>query len=92
MTTLSEAEEAALSTELLQQLSQTPYACLSLTQLSGGSANFVYRGTLTRPLSPGDGHTTTAKTVIIKHSKGFLSVSRDFALDVTRCVILDPSA
>ncbi|KAB5570430.1 kinase-like domain-containing protein [Coniochaeta sp. 2T2.1] len=85
MAPLSTAEEAALSSELLWQLSQTPYACPSLTQLSGGSANFVYRGILPHPLASTIGQQDVEKTVIVKHSTGFLSINRDFALDVTRC-------
>ncbi|KAB5558289.1 kinase-like domain-containing protein [Coniochaeta sp. 2T2.1] len=88
MAPLSTAEEDALPSELLRQLSQTPYACSSLTQLSGGSANFVYRGILTQPLASTSGQKAVEKTVIVKHSTGFLSVNRDFALDVSRCLLI----
>ena len=88
MAPLEQVEEDNISVSVLQELLKTPYACSSLTQLTGGTANFVYRGTLTRPLPAQNG--STAKSVIIKHSADFVAVNRDFPLDVTRCVIYDP--
>ncbi|KAL6879291.1 kinase-like domain-containing protein [Trichoderma novae-zelandiae] len=79
MPPLSEAEEDALSHQILDQLAQTPYACSTLTKLSGGTANFLYRGVLLQPLED-------AQTVVIKHSTGFAAVNRGFPLDVSRCV------
>ncbi|KAI9924545.1 hypothetical protein ASPWEDRAFT_28307 [Aspergillus wentii DTO 134E9] len=70
-----------ISTEISQEISQTPYACSSLTHLSGGTANFVYRGILTHPLQDG----TT--TVIIKHGKDYIASNQDFKLPTERCVI-----
>jgi len=81
----NQAEEDAISTSILQELSETPYACSSLTQLTGGTANFVYRGTLDQP-SADDRGSTAVKTVIIKHSTDFVAINKDFPLDVTRCV------
>ncbi|OIW30773.1 hypothetical protein CONLIGDRAFT_574343 [Coniochaeta ligniaria NRRL 30616] len=82
MPALSEAEEAALSNQLLQELApRPPFACSSLTRLSGGSTNFVYRGTLATPRPSG------VKTVIVKHFKGSLSINRDFPVDISRCII-----
>lgn len=78
----NQAEEDAISASILQELSGTQYACPSITQLTGGSANFVYRGTLSQPL----GAPSSAKTVIIKHSTDFVAINKDFPLDVTRCV------
>lgn len=82
-------EEDAILSGVLQELSVTPYACSSLTKLTGGTANFVYRGALTQPLVAQDG--STAGTVIIKHSTNFVAVNRDFPLDVMRCVIIPVS-
>ena len=86
MPPLDQAEEDALSTRVLQELSETPYACSSLTQLTGGTANFVYRGTLAQPLPTLNG--STAKSIIVKHSTDFAATNRDFPLDVTRCVTM----
>jgi hypothetical protein len=89
MAPLTETETGELSDRILQRLLQTQYACSSLAQMSGGTANFVFRGLLTEPLPHAlDGiETGTAKkTVIVKHSAAFLSVNRDFAVDASRCV------
>ena len=86
MASLQKAKEGPLPSKLLERLSQTRYACSSLTQLSGGSTNYVYRGTLSNPLTPKEGETAPVETVIIKYSTGFLYVSRDFAIDLTRSV------
>ncbi|KAL3469765.1 kinase-like domain-containing protein [Aspergillus californicus] len=62
------------------ELSSTPFACTELTQLSGGTANFVYRGVLSQPLADG----TT--TVIVKHTKDYVASNRAFKLDAKRCL------
>ncbi|KAK4871207.1 hypothetical protein LT330_000444 [Penicillium expansum] len=61
--------------KISQQLSPTPFACTSLTRLSGGTANFVYRGTLS----------STGQSIIIKHTKDHSASNPDFKIDVTRC-------
>jgi hypothetical protein len=85
MAPLTEDEEHELAQQILNQLAQTPYACSALTKLSGGTANFLYRGVLLRPLKV-EADTKAAQTVIIKRSTGFAAVNRDFPLDVSRCV------
>ncbi|KIN08845.1 hypothetical protein OIDMADRAFT_111115 [Oidiodendron maius Zn] len=66
MAPLEPAGEDAIPTKLLQQLSQTPYACSSpLLPLSTRPGNFVYRGILAEPIRTQDG--ATAKSIIIKH-------------------------
>jgi hypothetical protein len=77
---LQQADYDQLCIKIEKELSQTRYSCLSLSPLSGGSANFLFRGTLSQPLEDG------SQTVIIKHSKEFVSVNRNFHLDVSRCV------
>ena len=66
--------------EIAQQLSPTPFACSSLTRLSGGTANFVYRGTLS----------STGQSIVIKHTKDHSASNPDFKIDVTRCVSCRP--
>lgn len=63
--------------EVEQQLAQASFGCSSLSRLSGGTANFVYRGT---PLSG------SPKSIIIKHTKDYLSSNASFKLDAERCV------
>ncbi|KAL4821565.1 kinase-like domain-containing protein [Aspergillus spinulosporus] len=72
----SEIKEAVAS-----ELSNSPFACSSLTQLSGGTANFVYRGVLSRPLPNG----TT--TVIVKHAEDYLASNSEFKLTAKRCLV-----
>lgn len=51
--------------KVTKSLSQTPYRCLSLKQLSGGLGNFTFRGRLCSPL-PDD-----SRSAIIKHCLSF---------------------
>ncbi|KAJ5666059.1 uncharacterized protein N7477_008507 [Penicillium maclennaniae] len=60
--------------QIAQQLSQTPFACSSLTRLSGGTANFVYRGT-----------PSARDSIVIKHTKNYVASNQDFKLDAKRC-------
>ena len=72
--------EDPIAARILADLEGTPYACTSLMRLSGGSANFTYRGTLSTPISGG------ARTVIIKHAEPFVAINSSFKLDVVRSV------
>ncbi|KAI1133268.1 kinase-like domain-containing protein [Nemania abortiva] len=85
MAPLTEAEEQVLAQGLLDQLSRTAYACSAVTKLSGGTANFVYRGDLLQPL-PSDTSPAPVNTVIIKISTAFSAINRDFPLGITRCI------
>lgn len=70
-------EQDEVRKEVEQQLAQTSFRCSSLSQLSGGTANFVYRGI---PLS------RNPESIIIKHTKNYLSSNASFKLDAERCV------
>ncbi|KAF2789573.1 hypothetical protein K505DRAFT_284130 [Melanomma pulvis-pyrius CBS 109.77] len=83
MLLLEESKKDALATTLSQELSATPFACSSLTHLSGGTTNFVFRGVLAAPIPAQDGNLTSS--VIVKHSTDFVAVNPDFSLDVSRC-------
>lgn len=77
-----EAELARLSANfLLDELERlgTGYPCSSLTPLSGGSTNLVYRGILETPNSARD-------TVIFKFTAGVLAIDPSFEIDASRCV------
>ncbi|KAL5360180.1 phosphotransferase enzyme family protein [Aspergillus floccosus] len=74
--------DTAIDQSVLASLTGTPYACSSLHQLSGGTANFVYRGILSKPLPDG----TT--TVVIKHTEDFVASNRAFKIPADRCVSL----
>ncbi|KAK8125751.1 uncharacterized protein PG998_001510 [Apiospora kogelbergensis] len=83
MAPLTEAEEQALARRVRHQLARTRYAVSAWTRLSGGTANFLYRGVLIKPLGGND--STAAKTVVVKWSTDFVATNRDFPLDITRC-------
>jgi hypothetical protein len=92
MAPLEQSEKDELTARILQQLSKTPYACSSLTQLTNGTTNFVFRGTLTQPLrlqnrvEEGTGLMIT-KTVVLKHYTAFAALNKDLPIDISRCVI-----
>ncbi|TAQ85260.1 hypothetical protein B7494_g6422 [Chlorociboria aeruginascens] len=77
---LQQVEKDQIGLDIAKELFQTQYACSSLSLLSGGSANFLFRGILAQPLQDG------RKTVIIKHFKEFISANRNFHLDISRCL------
>lgn len=69
-----------IASQVTQELGQTAFACMSLTPLSGGNANFIFRGKLQRPL-----HDGTAE-IAIKHGEGFVALSPSIKLPTSRCV------
>ncbi|KAJ5818809.1 hypothetical protein N7474_004400 [Penicillium riverlandense] len=69
-------EKDEIHDQIAQELLQTPFACSSLSRLSGGTANFVYRGT---PSS------ASLDSIIIKHTTDYVASNRDFKLDAKRC-------
>lgn len=71
-----------ISTKVQESLKDGPYECSSLTKLSGGTANFVYRGTLKTNLNDG------TETVVIKHTEGYSASNKNFPLADSRCVRL----
>ncbi|KAH8789101.1 kinase-like domain-containing protein [Hyaloscypha sp. PMI_1271] len=75
------AQETAdeLSQKVQGSLEDTPYACTSLVKLSGGTANFVYRGILVTPLEDG------SRTIVIKHTEPYVASNFNFKLTATRC-------
>ncbi|KAL4784576.1 kinase-like domain-containing protein [Aspergillus varians] len=72
---------ARVKDAVAKELSGTPFACSSLTQLSGGTANFLYRGLLSQPLPDG----TT--TIIVKHAENYLASNAEFKLSAKRCLV-----
>ncbi|PLB39177.1 uncharacterized protein BDW47DRAFT_124802 [Aspergillus candidus] len=73
--------DKSIASEVLAQFADTPYACTSLTKLSGGTGNFVYRGSLRHALPDG------TDTVVFKHAKDYLASNREFKLSPERCLI-----
>ena len=71
-----------ISQGILDELRSTDYACSSLERLSGGLANYVFRGTLTAPLPDG------TKEVAVKHAESSLARLPKWKLPIARCVRL----
>ncbi|EED19069.1 conserved hypothetical protein [Talaromyces stipitatus ATCC 10500] len=78
------ATDADIEASVFSQLATTAYACSSMVRLNGGTANFVYRGILSNPESIGA--KDEKPNVIIKHTKNFVALNREFKLDSERCV------
>jgi len=68
-------------------LANTSYACSSLHPLSGGSANFTFKGKLVEALPDG------TEEVAIKHGESFLASnpSSGWELPMYRCVSVNYS-
>lgn len=71
---------AEIATRITASLQDGPYATRSLEKLSGGTANFVYRVLLSKPLEDG------TKTVVVKHTEGFVALNPTFKIAENRCV------
>lgn len=85
MAPLSNEEKDTLLCKVSQVLSETPYACSSLMQLTNGTTNFVFRGELVHPIF--DQVTgKTASTVIVKHSLVHAALNKDLLIDASRAV------
>jgi hypothetical protein len=78
------ASEDPIAAKVLEDLEAGPYACTSLTRLSGGSANFTYRGILKSPLPD------KTSSIVIKHAEPYVATISSWKLDVIRSVLLTP--
>ena len=63
-----------------QYLSATPWAAKSITPLSGGSVNFIFRIELVEPYQG-------QERVILKHGKPHIPVAKDFLFPAERQVM-----
>lgn len=77
---MAEPTADEIASQITKELGQTAFACTSLTPLSGGHANFIFRGKLQKPLDDG-----TAE-IAIKHGEGFVALSPGLKLSTSRCV------
>ncbi|KAI2639595.1 kinase-like domain-containing protein [Hypomontagnella submonticulosa] len=70
-----------ITSRVLESLKGTPYEASSLDVLSGGTANFIYRATLSQPLEDG------TEEVVVKHSEDYVANTPSFKLTLSRCRI-----
>ena len=73
---------AEIGARLVEELTATKFACQSVVPLSGGTANFIFKGQLRTPLEDG----TTE--ILIKHGEGFVALNPNFKISTSRCVKL----
>ncbi|KAK7731624.1 hypothetical protein SLS63_005310 [Diaporthe eres] len=78
---MAEPTADEIASQVTRELGQTAFACTSLTPLSGGHANFIFRGKLQKPLDDG-----TAE-IAIKHGEGFVALSPGLKLSTSRCIL-----
>jgi hypothetical protein len=74
------ATEDTITSKVTQELEGTEYACTSLIPLTGGTCNFIFRGTLRQPLPDG------TREVVIKHGEDYVALHPSFRLTTARCV------
>ncbi|KAH7377528.1 kinase-like domain-containing protein [Cadophora sp. MPI-SDFR-AT-0126] len=70
-----------IQTEVFEWLNTTRYASTSLAPLAGGSANFIYKATLTSPLEDG------SIEVVVKHGESYMAVAPANKISISRCNI-----
>ncbi|KAI0841746.1 kinase-like domain-containing protein [Hypoxylon sp. FL0890] len=78
---MASASREEITSKVLESLKGTPYEASSLNALSGGTANFIYRATLLKPLQDG------TKEVVVKHSEDYVANNPNFKLTLSRCRI-----
>jgi hypothetical protein len=77
---MSSVESLKHSEDIQKELMSTSYACSSLKPLSGGNANFTFKGLLTHPLEDG------TQEVVIKHGEAYVALMPDLEIPTSRCV------
>ncbi|KAI0432001.1 kinase-like domain-containing protein [Xylaria sp. FL1042] len=87
MAPLSQEEQDGLVNKVYQALSETRYDCSSLTHLTNGTTNFVFRGKLIHPIcEEGSESAVTATTVIVKHSLEHAALNKNLPIDTSRAL------
>jgi 5-methylthioribose kinase len=69
-----------LENSILEALRPTRWKLSRLERISGGNANFTYRGTLKKP------DKDSYDTIIIKHAEPFVALNQEWKIDVGRSV------
>ncbi|KAK3317742.1 kinase-like domain-containing protein [Cercophora scortea] len=93
MAPLTQTEREELTNQVSDLLAKTDeFACSSLTELTGGSVNFVFRGVLVKPITernhPAESCVpSTVSTIIARRSTAFSVLNRGFPIDVSRFVV-----
>lgn len=83
---MAEPIASEISSRITQELAPTTFACSSLVPLSGGTANFIFKGTLVKPSEDG------TADVLVKHGEAFVAQHPALKLSTLRCVRRSPWA
>jgi len=90
MAPLTPDEKDQISAKIIKLLAGTRYACSVLTELTSGTTNLTFRGTLAQSIPSSPSQTTdkssVVSSVVIKYSADFASCNTEFPLDISRCV------
>ncbi|KAK0748875.1 kinase-like domain-containing protein [Apiosordaria backusii] len=83
MASKSHPKSHQVAEQVQEELSSTPYKLTSLQPLSGGLANFIFKGRLTNPLP------NSSYEVAIKHGESFIAgmPDSDWVIPTTRCQV-----
>lgn len=74
-----------IANNIVQALKKTDWRLSRIERISGGNANFTYRGWLKKPA----GYKESYDTIIIKHAEPYVALNREWAIDVERAVSAD---
>jgi hypothetical protein len=77
---MAEPTAGEIASRITQELASTKFACSTLVPLSGGTANFTFKGTLVNPDKNG------ISNVVVKHGEGFVAQHPALKLSTLRCV------
>lgn len=80
---LTDVEIDTIRSAITDMLATTPYTS-TLSLVSGGTTNVVFRGLLEHPFV--ETHGTLVKSIIVKHSSQFARLNKSIRLDTTRAV------
>ncbi|ROW12266.1 hypothetical protein VMCG_00388 [Cytospora schulzeri] len=76
---MAEPTAAEIASRITQELASTKFACSTLVPLSGGTANFIFKGILVNPFENG------TVDVVMKHGEGFVAQHPVLKLSTLRC-------
>ena len=71
-----------IASSIVQALKKTPWRLSRIERITGGNANFTYRGWLKKPA----GYKESYDTIIIKHAEPYVALNQEWKVDVTRSV------
>ena len=71
-----------IANSIVEALKKTEWRLSRIERISGGNANFTYRGWLKKPA----GYKESYDTIVIKHAEPYVASNQQWAIDVSRSV------